>query len=268
MKKFRIKQYEIHTDKIHAPQGVRMILLADLHGISYGKDNIRLTETIRKLAPDVILSAGDMAVRTETNTLVTACKLLTELAGDFPVYYALGNHEYKMSLSEEYRPYYAKYERALKKAGVHILRNGREDMVLQGEHFCFWGLELPIEYYHKPRSPKLKKEVMEEMIGKPEDKGMQILLAHNPKYGKTYFEWGADLIMSGHYHGGVVRLSEHYGLSSPQYLLLPPFCCGDFHKGDQHMIVSAGLGEHTIPLRIHNPRELLVIDIKPSEKTK
>ena len=72
-----------------------MILLADLHGISYGKDNIRLTETIRKLAPDVILSAGDMAVRTETNTLVTACKLLTELAGDFPVYYALGNHEYK-----------------------------------------------------------------------------------------------------------------------------------------------------------------------------
>lgn len=60
-------------DKIHAPQGVRMILLADLHGISYGKDNIRLTETIRKLAPDVILSAGDMAVRTETDTLVTAC---------------------------------------------------------------------------------------------------------------------------------------------------------------------------------------------------
>lgn len=60
-------------DKIHAPQGVRMILLADLHGISYGKDNIRLTETIRKLAPDVILSAGDMAVRAETNTLVTAC---------------------------------------------------------------------------------------------------------------------------------------------------------------------------------------------------
>lgn len=64
-------------------------------------------------------------------------------------------------------------------------------MVLKGERFCFWGLELPIEYYHKPRSPKLKKEVMEELIGKPEDKGMQILLAHNPKYGKTYFEWGA-----------------------------------------------------------------------------
>ena len=255
-------------DKIHAPQGVRMILLADLHGISYGKDNIRLTETIRKLAPDVILSAGDMAVRTETDTLVTACKLLTELARDFPVYYALGNHEYKMCLSEEYRPYYAKYEKALKKAGVHILRNGHEAMVLQGEHFCFWGLELPIKYYHKPRSPKLKKEVMEELIGKPEDKGMQILLAHNPKYGKTYFEWGADLILSGHYHGGVVRLSEHYGLSSPQYLFLPPFCCGDFHKGDQHMIVSAGLGAHTIPLRIHNPRELLVIDIKPSEKMK
>ena len=68
-----------------------------------------------------------------------------------------------MFLSEEYRPYYAKYEKALKKAGVHILRNGHEAMVLKGERFCFWGLELPIEYYHKPRSPKLKKEVMENL---------------------------------------------------------------------------------------------------------
>ena len=52
---------------------------------------------------------------------------------------------------------------------------------------------------------------------------MQVLLAHNPKYGKTYYEWGADMILSGHYHGGVVRFSEHHGLSSPQYLVLPPF---------------------------------------------
>lgn len=268
MKEFRIKNYEIRTDKIRDPEGVRLAFLADLHGISYGKDNIVLTEAIRKLSPDVVLSAGDMAVRTQPDTLVTACKLLKDLAEDFPVYYALGNHEYKMFLSKEYHSYYTKYEKALKKAGVHVLRNTHEHGILKGESFCFWGLELPIEYYHKPRSPKLKKETMEELLGKHGKSGMQILLAHNPKYGKTYFDWGADLILSGHYHGGVVRLSEHHGLSSPQYLVLPPFCCGDFHKGEQHMVVSAGLGEHTIPLRIHNPRELLVIDIKPSEKMK
>lgn len=170
-----------------------------------------------------------------------------------------------MSLSEENGKQYRIYEKTLKKAGVHILRNEHEHAILKGNSICFWGLELPIEYYHKPRSPKLKKEVMEKLIGKPGRNGMQVLLAHNPKYGKTYYEWGADMILSGHYHGGVVRFSEHYGLSSPQYLVLPPFCCGDFHKGNQHMFVSAGLGEHTLPLRIHNPRELLVIDVKPSE---
>ena len=73
-----------------------------------------------------------------------------------------------------------------------------------------------------------------------------MLLAHNPKYGDVYFEWGADFIFSGHYHGGILRFNEHHGLTCPQYLLFPPYCCGDFHRQEQHMIVSAGLGEHTI----------------------
>ena len=161
MKDFRVKKYQIHTDKIQNPEGVRFVLLADLHGISYGRDNIRLVETIRRLNPDGVLSVGDMAVRTQPDTLVTACKLLKKLEHDFPVYYALGNHEYKMALSEEYRGYYEKYEKMLKAAGVHILRNTHEHAIFKGEHFCFWGLELPIEYYHKPKSPKLKTEMME-----------------------------------------------------------------------------------------------------------
>lgn len=69
--------------------------------------------------------------------------------------------------------------------------------------------------------------------------------------------------MSGHYHGGVLRLSEHYGLACPQYLFLPPYCCGDFHKENKHMLVSAGLGEHTVPLRINNPRELIIAELIP-----
>ena len=266
MNKFRIKKYEIHTEKIQSPDGVRFVLIADQHGISYGKDNCRLLDTIHGLKPDAVLVAGDMAVRTQPDTLVTASKLLTALAEKFPVYYALGNHEYKMSLNGELREYYQKYEKALKRAGIHILRNTREHALFGVDRFCFYGLELPIEYYRKPKSPKLNAEVIDTMIGEPGKNGMQILLAHNPKYGNAYFDWGADMILCGHYHGGIVRLSEHHGLSCPQYLVLPPFCCGDFHRGEQHMFVSAGMGEHTIPLRIHNPRELLVIDVKPSKK--
>ena len=112
-------------------------------------------------------------------------------------------------------------------------------------------------------SPALSLTAMEEMIGTPSQPGFHVLLAHNPKYGNTYFSWGADLILSGHYHGGVLRLDQNHGLTCPQYLLFPPFCCGEFKKGKQHMIVSAGLGEHTIPVRIHNPRELVLINLYP-----
>ena len=107
---------------------------------------------------------------------------------------------------------------------------------------------------------------LEELIGTPSKAGIHILLAHNPKYGNTYLSWGADLILSGHYHGGILRFNENHGLTCPQYLLFPPYCCGRFQSGRSTMIISAGLGEHTIPIRLHNPRELLVIEFCPTER--
>ena len=116
----------------------------------------------------------------------------------------------------------------MKQKGICFLANEKSKVVLAGNSFVVNGLELPLEYYHKPFSPKLTSEKMEELMGKPDPEAINILLAHNPKYGRTYFRWGADLILSG-----------------------------------QCMIVSAGLGEHTVPLRIHNPRELVFIEMKP-----
>ena len=77
--------------------------------------------------------------------------------------------------------------------------------------FIFHGLELPIEYYHKPNSPKLSLTELEELLGTPFMSGIHILLAHNPKYGNTYLSWGADLVLSGHYHGGILRFGENHG---------------------------------------------------------
>ena len=108
--------------------------------------------------------------------------------------------------------------------------------------------------YRKPFSPYPDRQDMRELVGKPSGDGISVLLAHNPKYGDVYFEWGADFIFSGHYHGGILRFNEHHGLTCPQYLLFPLYCCGDFHRQEQHMIVSAGLGEHTIPCLLYTSR--------------
>lgn len=267
MKKFVTKTYEIISPKLKGKKSVRFVFLTDLHGVLFDEKQERLYQAVCEAKPDAVLVTGDMIVRDDEKSLPMTADLMLRLVEKFPVCYALGNHEYKMLLSEERRDSYLKYERELTDAGVCFLHNERTGMELEDSDFVFHGLEIPIEYYKKPKSPKLSLKAMEQLIGTPSQEGFHILLAHNPKYGNTYFSWGADLILSGHYHGGILRLSEHCGVTSPQFLLFPPYCCGDFHKNDRHMIVSAGLGEHTIPIRIHNPRELLVIDVKPLVKT-
>lgn len=260
---FRIKNYEIHSKKIKKDSRVRLALLADLHGLVFGTNHQTLYDAILDAGADAVLVAGDLVVGRDTRTYSTAASLVLRLNEKLPVFYGLGNHEYRSMRKPELKEIYLNYERLLTGTGVCFLHNESIGTELHGNMLILHGLELPIEYYHKPNSPRLALEEMQSMIGKPAREGFHILIAHNPKYGKTYFQWGADLTVSGHYHGGVVRLSENYGLSCPQFLILPPYCCGKFEKENKTMIVSAGIGEHTIPLRIHNPRELILIDLLP-----
>ena len=258
MENFRTVTYEVHNPKIKKRA---FAVLADLHGSIFGEENSALLKKIQENAPDAILLAGDMVVRMDPFTLETARKLLCTLAKNFPSL-RHGNHETKMKAKGHlYRNEYLKYQAELKQKGICFWQM-RRTVVLAGNSFVN-GLELPLEYYHKPFSPKLTSEKMEELMGKPDPEAINILLAHNPKYGRTYFRWGADLILSGHYHGGVLRFSRHVGAISSQFIPFPKYCCGDFYKNGKCMIVSAGLGEHTVPLRIHNPRELIFIEMKP-----
>lgn len=263
MDTFKTKVYNIANAKLTSGRKVTFAVLADLHGLVFGTNHQDLYQAIVDSHPDAILICGDMIVNKKINTLETAAAFLLRLCSQVPVFYALGNHEYKMLLNPDTRDFYLNYEKLLTSAGVCFLHNEHMSARFAGTDFVFHGLELPIEYYHKPNSPSLSLDSMNQLIGYPSQPGTHILLAHNPKYGKTYFSWGSDIILSGHYHGGVLRFSQNHGLTSPQYLFLPPYCCGQFTKGEQHMIVSAGLGEHTIPVRIHNPRELVILTLTP-----
>ncbi|HIY18785.1 MAG TPA: metallophosphoesterase [Candidatus Blautia avistercoris] len=269
MKKFKVRNYRYPSKKIKEETGrVRFCAFSDLHGLSFGEQNSRLIGQIQKCCPDGIFVAGDMFVREDQKTMETARDLLSRLAKEFPVWYALGNHEYSMILNPQYRKIYLEYEDALQDTGVIFLHNSWCEFQVRETSFVVHGLELEHEYYGKPRTPDLTLEHMEDLIGKPEEDAYHILLAHNPRYGRTYFDWGAQLTICGHYHGGMIRFGKRTGLISPQFQLLPSYCCGDFHRGDSHLLVSAGIGEHTIPVRIHNPRELLQIDIYPEKHPK
>lgn len=264
MEKFCSVTYQIHNSKVKSKDGLRFAFLTDLHGSVFGEKNKDLLAAIKAFSPDCVLLTGDMLIRTEPESLGRAADFLELLAAEYPVFYGMGNHESKMSvkdhcLYEEYK----EYEKFLERIQVPVLKNEKKCLQIKEDLIQIYGLELPLEYYRKPFSPKLTCSCLENLIGKPETESLNILLAHNPKYGDTYFQWGSDLTLSGHYHGGVLRFSRHVGAISSQFRIFPRYCCGDFYKKEQCMVVSAGLGEHTIPLRIHNPRELILIHMKP-----
>ena len=90
-----------------------------------------------------------------------------------------------------------------------------------------------------------------------------ILIAHNPEFVKTYFKYGADLVLSGHFHGGVFRIGKQ-GILSPYLKFFPKYAYGKYMNKNQCMIVSGGLEDHSIK-RIWNPYELVCIDVAPSQ---
>lgn len=89
----------------------------------------------------------------------------------------------------------------------------------------------------------------------------RILLLHSPLYLKEVAAFGADLVLSGHFHGGTIRLPLLGGLMTPQYQFFVKECSGLFQEGETKMIVSRGLGTHSIRIRLNDLPEISCIDL-------
>lgn len=257
--RFVIKEYTCASEKLHK-EG-KLILLSDLHNKSFGKDNIRLLQAIEKENPDVILIAGDMYTSAKDKNNSDVAEFVSRLAGKYPVYYGNGNHEHKTRLYPEiFGSMYRDYMEKIKAAGVVLLVNDK--VSLPQYHMDIYGLEIEREYYKKFVNQSMEKEYLTGTLGKPDSDKFNLLIAHNPDYFDTYADWGADLTVSGHVHGGLMRLPVLGGVISPRLKLFPHYDGGRFEKGKRVMILGRGLGTHTLPIRIFNPGELVVIHLK------
>ena len=263
MKKFITVKYQIESDKIERPFTIGMV--SDLHNVVFGEKNRNLLKKIREIKPDLLVIPGDLVLGKPDASLKKPEDFLREAVKIAPVFYAPGNHEQRMKLYPKvYGTEYLGYEKRVQRMGVKILENRTETVQLKGQPVAVSGLEIPYEYYLK-REKKLEKKDLVKLVGKPDKDCFQILLAHTPKYARTYLEWGGDLIFSGHYHGGMARLPILGGVISPDWKLFPRYCRGEFSQNGGSLIVGAGLGEHTIPVRFLNPRELVVVRCMPKD---
>jgi predicted MPP superfamily phosphohydrolase len=266
MKKSIVKYYSIHSDKMGQPASkLRIVFISDMHNVVFGRKNELLLEKIDALKPDLVLLGGDTIVAKPGHAMDAGLSFIKALGRRHQVYAGNGNHEYRMKIYPEvYGEMYRHYRQCIQDGGVILLENKKVDLVLGGMHIGIHGLELEREYYARLQRRALSLDKLHEYLGQLEDETFHILLAHNPCYGKTYMEWGADLTLSGHYHGGIVRFGDR-PLIGNDFKFSPMYGYGHYEEHGKHLITSGGLGEHTIPLRIHNPRELVVIDIRKKE---
>ena len=132
------------------------------------------------------------------------------------------------------------------------------------QEICISGLNLDRSYYKKFASEKMEVSYIEERLGKAASNQYQILLAHSPLFRKTYAEWGADLTLSGHFHGGTIGVPILGGLMTPQFHFFKDCCKGSLKTGNKMMIVSRGLGTHSINFRLNNQAELIAVKIRPA----
>lgn len=258
--RFVTVRYEIASGKAMKP--CRMVLLSDLHNKSYGREQEKLVREIDKISPDVILTAGDMLTAVQDTPYEKALSLMRQLSSRYQIYYGLGNHEQRLQrCPEEFGTVYDDYVKELADCGVTLLIN--ENVYLPEYNVAVCGAEIDRQYYRKFRKHPMDAGYLPKILGRPREDACQILIAHTPQYFEEYVAWGADMVVSGHVHGGIMRLPVFGGVLSPNLTLFPKYDGGRFAYGKSVMILSRGLGTHTVPLRIFNPAELVVIDLLP-----
>lgn len=265
---FRITHYDIASDKLNGLEKERkVVFLTDLHNNCYGKGNEKLLCAVREQRPDLILIGGDMLLGIEEAPTMVAEEFVRSLTSICPVYYANGNHEFRMKICPEiYGNQYEQYKIKLEESGVCFLENEHIDLTWGNALIQIHGLEIPREGYKKFGKATVSLDEIAERIGTVDETKYQVLLAHNPRYMDVYREWGADLILSGHLHGGVVRIPKIGGVISPQFRIFPKYSGGISIKDNTTIVVSKGLGTHTIKVRFLNPAEVVVLHMHGKDK--
>ena len=267
LRDFRVTKYRICSQKLNGiKREKKIIFLSDLHNRMYGEENERLLKSIRNQHPDLILIGGDMLVRKDGNSYDKTVHFLAKLPGICPVYCANGNHEQKLKeLPDKYEQSYEEYKKALTASGIHMLENASETVKLDEVPVKLSGLEIPLGAYARFGKKELSLKEITDRIGEHGEE-YQILLAHHPGYIQEYLEYGADMILSGHYHGGVMQLPGIGGVISTNFTLFPKYSGGIYQEGEQTAVVSCGLGTHSVPLRLWNWPELIVLELSGNER--
>ena len=259
LKDFTITDYAFCSRKIR--KRLKLAVIADLHECVFGEDNEPLIRALREARPEKIVIAGDLIVGSLQGDCGKMMGLLKTLSRDFEILYCIGNHERKILQRQMYGTQRKKFLTGLRELGLGLLSN--KSMVLGESNVRLTGLDISLKYYRKVFPKRMSEGYIEGRTGPCDGRYFSLLVAHNPVFFKRYCEWGADLVVSGHIHGGIVRLPGFGGMIYPYLIPFPRYDAGVYRKGHTRMVVSRGLGSHSLNLRLFNKPELIILDLIP-----
>ncbi len=249
-----VKTYIVNSDKLAAGETIRVVLIADLHNHIYGDNQSKIISLIQKQKPDVIALAGDIA---DDQLPILGTELfLAGIQGLAPIYYVSGNHE---CWSDDIH----NIKKTIKKYGVSILEHNYEQLKVGNSSIIIGGVDDPdIVKYGNPGfdwEGEMHK-AFSDLDGLPQYK---ILLAHRPELIEMYKLNDFDLVLSGHSHGGQVRIPFILnGLYAPNQGWFPQYAGGVYKHDSLTHVVSRGVSYNPRLPRIFNPPEVVVVEIK------
>lgn len=233
--------------------GYRIAQVSDLHNAEMGEKNERLLALLQEAEPDIIVITGDLidSRRTDTAVALEFAEQAVEIA---PCYYVTGNHEARV---EEY----AALRAGLTELGVTVLENAQLLLSRGEDTIALLGIDDPSFQadYLSGDSEAVAAQALAAL--EIEHDRYNILLSHRPELLSVYAQSGVDLVLSGHAHGGQIRLPFIGGLYAPNQGLFPKYDAGMYTEGGTTMLVSRGIGNSLFPFRVNDRPEVLLIEL-------
>lgn len=241
----QISRYEIANEKISKDNfGLRICHLSDIHVKASPQDYGPMIKATAEARPDIIAISGDLidSRASDISAAVSLCETLSDIA---PVYFVTGNHEEGLPAD-----LYIKAIGSLRLAGIHVLDGRAEFYEKNGAKINIIGMS-DSEY---PDLDSIKELCRPNVYN--------VLICHRPQFAEEYAASGADLTLCGHAHGGQARIPFIGGVIAPDQYFFPKYYEGKHNFGDRAVIISRGIGNSLIPIRINNRPEVVIIDLK------
>ncbi len=257
-KHLKVTHHEIRNEKIPSCiSGYTIVHVSDYHNTLFGENNKVLVDKIKENKPDLIAVTGDL-IDSRSTDLDVALLLMKEMRKIAPVYYVSGNHESRV-------PEYAALENSLQEIDIEVLNNR---MIIPNKEVApiyLYGVRDPA--FTRRKSGESERSIMKKQLDSlPQyDHKYAVLLSHRPELLDLYAEYSFDLVLSGHAHGGQVRLPMFGGVLAPNQGFFPMLTSGMHKMNNTTMIISRGIGNSAFPLRVNNPPELIVIKLFPEQ---